>query len=370
MAWYNPMDWHPVLKEAKGMWQDMKKQPKLQNREYLEGQAKDQMAKIDARQDPTLQRTQVAPVQTGQAAKLNTAQQDQFRNIQMDVAQRLAGQASGQVAGPGQMAAQDAVRRAMASQQAMARMGRGANAALAGRTAARNTAAIGVAGAGQTAQAAMQDRAMADQQLAGVLQGARGADIGLAESQANLSQQMNLANLSAENQAIFQQAGLDQAGSLAEMDAKLRAQGMNDQARLAYLSQLAGLDQAQRAAELQAQQNRNQMIGGLMQTGAQIGMMASDERVKTDVRDGAREVDTMLDFVRAYTGKYLDPKKHGEGKHAWVMAQDLERSPLGRELVVEAEDGTKMVDVRKAVSAALAASARLNERVRALEGKN
>lgn len=373
MAWWddiNPMNWHPVLQGAKGMYEDVKKQPKLQHSQYIEDQAKQQIGAIDNRQAPTMKHTAIAPVKTGQAATIATGPQDQFRNMQTEMAKRLAGQASGAVAGPGQMAAKDAVSRAIASQQAMANMARGGNSMQASRAAARNAADIGVAGAGQMAQASLQDRAMAEQQLAGVLQGGRAADIGLAEGQAQLGQQMNLANLSAENQRIFQQAQLDQAGSLAEMDAKLRTMGMNDQARLAYLSQLAGIDQAQLAAELQAQQNRNQMLGGLIQTGAQIGMMASDERVKTDVMDGGKEVDQMLDFVRAYTGKYLDPKKHGEGTHAWVMAQDLERSPLGREMVVAAADGTKMVDVRKAVSAALASAARLNERVRALEGKN
>jgi hypothetical protein len=50
------------------------------------------------------------------------------------------------------------------------------------------------------------------------------------------------------------------------------------------------------------------------------------------------------------------------------MAQDLERSAAGKRIVSETSDG-KMLDVNKALSASLAASARLNERVRTLEGK-
>lgn len=55
-----------------------------------------------------------------------------------------------------------------------------------------------------------------------------------------------------------------------------------------------------------------------------------------------------------------------DGRQYGVMAQDLERSPVGRSMVVDTPEG-KVVDTNKAAMASLAANARLNERVEELE---
>jgi hypothetical protein len=75
----------------------------------------------------------------------------------------------------------------------------------------------------------------------------------------------------------------------------------------------------------------------------------------------------MLDQLDPYAFKYkpgtgMDPNE----QHYGVMAQDLERSPMGASLVRDTPDG-KMVDTKKATMANMAAATDLHDRVKALE---
>lgn len=288
----------------------------------------------------------------GQTA-LNMADQSAARAQSQDLANRLAAQAQGQTAGAGELAVQRQVSRALAAQTAAARMGRGAAAPLAARTAARNMADIGLAGAGQAQQAAMTDQAQANQLLAGVLGQTRGQDIDVASQQAALQQQTNLANMSAE----------------------LQARGMDDQTRLAYMAQLTGLSQAEVQAYLAAKQleiaQRNPgILPDLLKIGGQAASaaaMASDRSLKTDVKRADDDADVLLDSLRAYRYKYKDDRL-GKGERLGIMAQDLERSDLGRSAVRDTEIG-KVVDVPTALGIALGALGRINTRLRRVEGK-
>jgi hypothetical protein len=262
----------------------------------------------------------------------NQSQSDQFRQGQMQQVGQLQGIASGQQEGAGELAAQRQTLNADANQQAMARMARGPNASMAYRNAANNTAGLGINGAGQAQQAALQDQMNAQGLLSSALGQGRSQD-----------QQLSLAN----QQAQLQQGNLN----------------------LGYLSQLTGMDQAQLAAAVAAKQSSNQLAGGLMNTAGQLagaGIMYSDERLKTGVRDAGGEMDALLDALHPKTYRYKD-KRHGAGPRAGILAQDLERSVAGRRIVKDGPEG-KALDVHMAVSAALAGAARLNERVRKLEG--
>ena len=69
-----------------------------------------------------------------------------------------------------------------------------------------------------------------------------------------------------------------------------------------------------------------------------------------------------------YKYEYKNPA-HGEGEHISVMAQDLERSKIGAEQVVNTPEG-KMVNYGGRLPAVqLAATAMLNNKVNALEEK-
>lgn len=178
----------------------------------------------------------LAGLQGRTAPQLNTQQSDQVRNAQMQQIGQLQGIASGQQQGAGELAVQRQMQNALAGQQAMARMrGMGGAGAL---NAARNSAAIGLNAAGMGQQAAMQDQQAVQSLLANALQGTRGQDIGVANANANLTQ---------------------------------NGQQLNDQQYMALLQSLQGMDAQQLAAYLQAKQGNQQMLGGLLSMGGQIG---------------------------------------------------------------------------------------------------
>lgn len=206
---------------------------------------------------------QANAAQLAAASQLAGGPQDQARGQMQGVASHLQGIMSGNQAGAGELGVNRQVGQATAAQQAAARMSRGANSALAARNAARNTADIGVAGAGQAAMAQMQDQQGATGQLGGLLQGMRGQDIDFAGQNANLAQQRNM-----------MQGQFDQQTGLANMQSKLQQMGMNDARSQSLIAQMMGMDAQQLQAEMMKQQlnaadkgnfgNILQLGGGLM----------------------------------------------------------------------------------------------------------
>ena len=97
------------------------------------------------------------------------------------------------------------------------------------------------------------------------------------------------------------------------------------------------------------------------------GLVYSDERVKTDI-EGSGDVADMLDKLKAKSYLYKDPTAQGArpGRQIGVMAQDLEKSPLGAQFVIDTPEGKK-VDYGKAASTMMAGLAYHNERLHKLE---
>ena len=91
--------------------------------------------------------------------------------------------------------------------------------------------------------------------------------------------------------------------------------------------------------------------------------LMSDERTKEGIH--ASGVEQALDHLKPYSYSYKDPSM-GEGRRVGVMAQDLEKSPVGLSTVIETPRG-KAIDVNRGLSLALASSADLHARVKALE---
>lgn len=116
-----------------------------------------------------------------------------------------------------------------------------------------------------------------------------------------------------------------------------------------------GLGNANAAAQIAQGNNMNNLIGQGMGIGAMA--MFSDERLKTDVR--VISADLIKEFrskLRPYLFSYIE-KSFGEGEWAGVMAQDLEKSELGRLLVFEDSAGHKQIDIKKTISLLLALEA-------------
>ncbi len=101
--------------------------------------------------------------------------------------------------------------------------------------------------------------------------------------------------------------------------------------------------------------------------GAAVGSAAakSDERSKMNIEDGKSAARAFMDSLEAKTFDYRDPAD-GD-RRTGVMAQDMERTPIGRAFVSEGPDGYKRVDYGKALGTMLAGEADLHDRVSQLE---
>jgi len=294
----------------------------------------------------SMQRATQGQAQQGQGSQLQFGD-DRFRQGQLQQIGQLQGIASGQQQGAGELAAQRQMGQALAAQQAQARMARGGNAALAYRNAANQSAALGSTGAGLGQQAALQDQMAAQGMLTGALGSGRGADITTAGQNAQLAQQASFANAQMRQQQDTQ----------------------NQLNYLALLQQLNQRDQAKYNADLGIGAQRESAdaakSGGLVAGLGSAIAAFSDERLKTEVTDARADIDDMLDKLSPKSWRYKS-ERHGEGRWSGIMAQDAERSEVGKRIVRETPEG-KALDLGKTMSTALAAVARLNERLRAVE---
>ena len=94
---------------------------------------------------------------------------------------------------------------------------------------------------------------------------------------------------------------------------------------------------------------------------------ASDIRAKTNISPGSGEVESFLDALNSYKYEYKDPSGSDEaGMFLGVMAQDLEKSPMGASFVKDTPKG-KMVDYGHGLAAILASQANIHDRLRTLE---
>ena len=108
--------------------------------------------------------------------------------------------------------------------------------------------------------------------------------------------------------------------------------------------------------------------GGGAAAAAPAAAAASDKDGKKGVKSGDAKAKSFLDALKAYEYQYKDPEKPGRGEGTFIspMAQDLEKTELGAQAVVDTPDG-KMVDYGKLGGAMLASQTMLNERLNTLE---
>lgn len=318
------------------------------DRDYMGQVIRGQIGSAGGRPAPQAGMTNLAPTQN-----LDMAQQNQFREREMALANNLQRVMSGQQAGAGELAVNRQTGQALNQAYGAATMGRGNNAAGAAREAARAAAGIGIGGAGMAAQAQLSDQQAAGQLLSGVLGQGRAQDVNIAGQ-----------NAAAGNTRSLQQGSMDQAIKIENIRAQLAQQGLNDQQIQAMLAQMGLMN----SNELAGRSQDNGIIGGLIATGGQAAAMASDERVKTAVTDASSEVDAALSSIKPYRYEYIDPKKHGEGSRVGVMAQDLAKSKAGAN-VVTSRDGVLMLDLGKATSLTLAGMGRLADRLGKVEAQ-
>ncbi len=218
-----------------------------------------------------------------------------------------------------------------------------------------------------------------------------------AASNRNLSQMMAAAaasrggNAALQNRQLLMQQGqvgreVAEQSAIDRMKEQQAAQGLLSQHALGQQSTdtsqimqpgqlLANAEQARFEGDV-ARRNavksqQNQMLGGLMSAGATLGAAAiSDEKQKKDIKPADKKISGFLDALSAKSYSYKDSSLPGaaSGERTGVLAQDLEKSEAGKELVIETSQG-KMVDTQQGFGTVLAAQAELNKRLKALESR-
>jgi hypothetical protein len=225
-----------------------------------------------------------------------------------------------------------------------------------------------------TSQAQLQLQRGTDRnlsQIAGAARSAR-ANQGLALREAFKAQAM---------------ANQDMAGQAATLRAQERAAAQDAYAQDLMRQQqskqnLEGLRSGIAGATQQLQYNANlnkqQQTKDLFQQGANAALKTnfaqellgkSDKMAKKDIKEiSPKDLEEFATKLKASTFKYKKPngEPYQKGEVAGIMAQDLEKSKIGKDMVVES-DGGKMIDFKRAVPATMAAVSEVMKRIKKLE---
>ena len=171
---------------------------------------------------------------------------------------------------------------------------------------------------------------------------------------------------------IAQQAGL--TGQMAGMTGA-QLQDIVAQQNMAQEKDLAerGLLAQQQASAANAPQKPSQ-FGQVLQTAAAVAPVVaafSDKNLKKNIKKAKdkdlmnpKEIDGFLNDLYAYQYNYKD-SNHGAGKQVGVMAQDLEKTQLGKQMVEDTPEG-KQINAAKGLGLAMASQARLNQRLNSI----
>lgn len=282
---------------------------------------------------------------------------------------------------------------AMQQQASIAASARGGGANLAAAQQAAANAAAGLSGNAvqQGALLRAQEQTNAINAYGGLAGSMRGQDLqraGLSGQLAAQSAQLQLQNRTANDSRNLAYEQMRRGVFQDQMAARQAGEAANQGVFQ------ANADRAQRADEA-ATAERNRLIGtaGTVVGGA-IGTLASpgagtaagaaaggavanaatsdtksDVRAKKDIGDGAPAVRATLSGAAPYTYDYKNPQRDGQGRRIGVMAQDLERGPLGAQVVKTGPDGQKVIDGKAGLGLALAAASDQEKRLQALEAR-
>lgn len=90
------------------------------------------------------------------------------------------------------------------------------------------------------------------------------------------------------------------------------------------------------------------------------GSIASDKNLKKDIApEHSFDIEAFLNNLQPKSYSYKDEDKPRHG----ILAQDLEKSKIGSDMVREDEEGMKHIDTNDAITALLQSVAHLNKKV-------
>lgn len=308
------------------------------------------------------------------APQLDQGLMMQSRGNLYGVANRLGEIANGQQAGAGELAVNRQLSSAYAQQQSAARMARGANSALAARNAMRNSADMGLQGAGAAAQAQMQDQQAANQQLGQIYSNLYGQDTTAANMNLNARLSQQQMNDAYQIQSMGQLLGWDQA----QINANLAKAGLPPIPGIGN-ALLQGGGQALAAYAVGQGRGGAPANGGMTPSGSGGGgvtfnggddlmpLSMSDERVKKNINDGSVAADRAISTIQPLVYQYHNPTM-GAGTQLGITTQGLQRAGLGQAVVpTPAGDA---INPGKLAGANTAMIARLGDRIDKLEARN
>lgn len=242
---------------------------------------------------------------------------------------------------------------------------------------AQRGADIGVAGQNQQSQLAtagqdIQRMATAAGQAGNILGNVAGADLGAAQANQQAAIQNRSQNIAETQGARGQLADVLQTGRAADLNAAqanqqsqitTRGQNIQQTQNQAQNALEANKNQASAAgAQFNAETAQKQQTGNLISTG--LGLL-SDKRAKEDIKPAKSGMfREFLSAINPSSYRY----KGSDRPEIGVVAQDVEKSEVGRAMVSQTPSG-KAIDVPRATGALMAALADVNKRVDKLEGR-
>ncbi len=312
-----------------------------------------------------------------------------FANAQQQLVAQLSQQASGQGPSVAENQLRQGQEATLAATMAQINSARGGASPALARAGLQAAAEQNGKAALDAATARLQEQMAAAGQLGQVAGTARGQDVEIAKAnqaaqldqyksqiqtaiaQGQISSQEALSALDNNTKIAIQNGNLQQA--FQELQAKYALMGLDaqkaNQAAAIDLEKIrsdAEIANMNAAIEAQAAKSATQggILGGLASA---VGSVFSDMNLKENITDGTKDVREFLDAIQPYTYTYKD-QKHGAGKFTSAMAQDLEKSKLGKDMVVNTNEG-KMVNYGHGLGTILAAISDLHKRVTKTEKK-
>jgi hypothetical protein len=175
-------------------------------------------------------------------------------------------------------------------------------------------------------------------------------------------------------QLANQQMGLQntqQAAIMGQQERQMADQMILSQAaaqRGVQLQSAMANQQAEGSANARNLQFGQQVVSGIGQ-GAASAAMLSDENEKKNIEPKKYAMEEIQEFLKALKPSTYEYKnaQDGGGEKMGIMAQDLEKSEVGKTMVDTGPDGKKRVDVNKSIGAIMAAMADMASRVKKLE---
>jgi hypothetical protein len=166
----------------------------------------------------------------------------------------------------------------------------------------------------------------------------------------------------------------------ANIQSSLQGQGVNALGSQANIISQQGSNNAQlsmtsgNVAAASAAAQQNPLGSGISALGGLAGAFFSDIRMKHGIHDiSDDEIDELLKGMSEPASYEYTEDAHKKGAptgmHSGVMAQDLEKTKLGKQMVSETAAGDKQVDIPMAVSTLMATTGVLGRRIKKLEGK-